>query len=270
MYEFVFIDPSPNLEMLSTTLRSNMGRAVKNIYTKDFTSLYPQNLWVFMGGKYFRLSYLKNIIEAENPMICKLKKPFFTIFSFREIKRKLLNIDPMLACNTFQDYLLFTGQLKLNAKRSITVSDITYNDAVFKYPESIIITSKVPAPDGKYAITHWRTDYDFSEALGDDYYLFFDGKNRHEFYRENNCFVTVSEHKTNLDWLKKLNPTFARFNFEKVKSINFHQNQNPWIQKYSSRVFIVNDYCWQELAVQMPDDWIKTFRNIICLENKRR
>ena len=267
MFEFIFIDPSPNMEMLSTNLRNNMGRTVKNIYTKSFTNLRPKNIWVFIENKHFRLNNTRSNQEAEY-MICKLKKPFFTKFCLRKIKDKLSEINPMLAHGTFQDYILLTGQLKTGADIPITVSNFTFDEVVSQYPSSTIITSKVPASGGRYAITHWRTDYDIVEAMGDDYFFFFDGKYRHELYRENNCIVTVSEQKTSLDWLKQVNPTLLRFNFERISSINFHQNQNPWLQKYSSKIYLLNDYSWQGSSVQMPDNWTKTFKKLVCLEKK--
>ncbi len=267
MFEFVFIDPSPNLELLSRTLHS-MGRTVVNVYTKDFTVFHPKNLWVFMDGRHFRINDGKGAPDADI-MVCMLKKPFFAKFRLKSLKEKLSAIDPLLAGGTFQDYMLFTGQLKTGAELPITVSSLSFDEITAKYPTSTVVTSRLPAPNGKHAVTYWRTDYDIAEALGNDYYFFFDGKSRHELYRRDNLLVTVSEQKTKLDWLKQMNPTLARFQFEKVKSVSFHQNQNPWLQKYSSKIYIVNDYSWQGVYVQMPENWAKTFRKLVCIEKKR-
>ena len=268
MYEFVFIDPSPNMELLAKYFQSNIGHTVLNIYTKNFNALHIKNLWVFAGDKHFRLNDKKNTQEAD-PMVFKLKKPFFTKFCLRNLKEKLSKIDPLLSNGTFKDYILLTGQFKVGADLPITISNLSFDEIVAKFPTSTIIASRVPAQSGKHTITHWQTDYDIAEVLGDDYYFFYDGKTRYELYKEDNYLVTVTEQKIAANWLPRINPTLARFSFKKAKSVNFHQNQNPWLQKYSSKIYLVNDYSWQRLAVQMPENWFKAFKKLLFIEKKR-
>lgn len=246
MPEFIFVNPSPNMEVAAKAVAS-MGRTVERVYTKDFTPVSPKNLWAFIGGNVVKIEEKKPAAEAD-ANVCVMKKPFFTKRFTNLVKNKLNEINPLVAPVTFTDYILLSSSLWRDADIPAETGKVTFDELLSKYPASKIITSKVPAPNGRYFCTRWRTDYDVLDALGDDYFFYFDGRMVHELYRMGEDLVSISENKNSLDWLKRLNPTFNRFSFEKVSSVSYHQNMNPWLYKYTSKIIMLNDYTWQTVS----------------------
>ncbi|GAB7140433.1 hypothetical protein RsTz2092_03810 [Deferribacterales bacterium RsTz2092] len=255
MSEFVFVNPSPNLELIACELEA-YGREVSRVWTLEMLRARPANVWAFVGQKYSRLNghLAKDKLDGN---VTNLKKPFFASFKYRYVRQKLININPEVANGSFQDYILLTGEIWNDTKSNPPAfSKQTIDGVIAQYPDSIIITSQLPAYSGKRVVSMWESDYDVLDALGDDYYMFFEGNTRHELLCLEGKLRCVSD-SASLDWLARLNPTMKRFKFENISSYSFIQNTNAWLDKYSSSIFIVNDYSWLNFAVRMPDSWAR-------------
>ncbi len=268
MTDFVFINPSPNMEEVAAMITNN-GRTTKSIFTKDFSQMTPKTLWAMTGYSAIQLGTSSMPADAYSA-ISNMKKPFFASMRIGFIKDRLAAMGPVFQNGTFQDYVLLTSSFWSKNDCERELSDLSFEQAIERNTSSVIVTSSYPHPSGKYSISRWRTDFDMNDALGQGYYFFFDGKMRHEIYCTGNDFICISDSKNKLDWLKKMNPTMARFAFEKTASVNFHQNVNPWIQKYSSKVYLLNDYTWQGISVRMPENWAKSVAKHLCAENKKK
>ena len=268
MTEFIFINPSPNMEVVAKSVQDT-GRSVMRMFTKEYINMRPESMWSFINCKRSSLTDKRAFTELDSNLT-NLKKPLFPSFKYKYVNKKLTEIDPFIKSGTFQDYILLTGQLWRDADVPFKINDISFGEVAAKYPSSTIITSKMPAAAGRYATTFWRTDYDVQDALGNDYFFFFDGLNRYELFCVGEELVTVGPANEKLDWLKKVNPTIARFAFEKTHSMTFHHNRNPWIKRYSANVVLLNDYSWQDASVKLPDNWVKAVRKIICEDKKKK
>jgi hypothetical protein len=266
MTDFVFINPSPNLELVAKNLRS-FGRSVDIIYSKDFVSTRPASFWAFFGDEYMRLGDGTLSSDTLNE-ICKIKKPLFSGFRGKSLKALIQKDVPDVVSATFQDSVLLTSAFWKNPTKEIKRSEYSISDIVSRYSNSSIITAYIPFGGGKRTISYWRTDYDAAEALGNDYFFFFDDDTRHELYFQDKHLVCISGSKHKLEWLKKINPTFGKFSFERVRTENFMTNTQPWVQKVSSKVFLINDYSWHGVSAQLPDSWVKTLGAFLLSDKK--
>ncbi|MDR2883482.1 MAG: hypothetical protein LBV09_00055 [Deferribacteraceae bacterium] len=254
MPEYIFVNPSPNMNLAAKSL-SLLGRDVQSIFTKDFVQTRPTNLWAFIGTDIAQIVEDKGLDADTN--ITTLKKPFFTNRFNSYVKNKFNELNPKLSYASYQDYILLSATLWREDSPKIELSSLTFEEVLAKHPTSKIVTSKVPHSGGRCHCIRWHTDFDVEEALGDDCYFYFDGKQVHQLYRMGGDIVTVSEQKNSIEWLKKVNPTFNRFTFEKVGAVTYHKNVNPWLLKYSSKVILMNDYSWQGISAQLPESWAK-------------
>jgi hypothetical protein len=200
--------------------------------------------------------------------ICKIKKPLFSGFRSKNLKTLIQKDIPEIASPSFQDSVLLTSAFWKNPAKEIKRSEYSISDIVSRFSNSSIITSYIPFGGGKRTISYWRTDYDAAEALGNDYFFFFDEDTRHELYYQDKYLVCISSNKHKLEWLKKINPTFGKFSFERVKSENFMYNTQPWVQKVSSKVFLINDFSWRSVSAQLPEAWVKTLGAYLLNDKK--
>jgi hypothetical protein len=265
MADFVFINPSPNMEQVAKTV-VNMGNSALRLFTPDYISQKVNTLWCYAGGDFSELSASRGIRDIDSNIL-SLKKPLLAKFKYRYIKQKIAEINPKISSCNFQDYILLAGQYWKEAEVPVEISELDFDRILAKYPSHTIIASKIPALNGKTNMTIWRTDYDFQEALGNDYYFFFDKNGRHEIFCDEDRLVTISEQK-NLNWFKDINPTMKRFAFEQIRSVNYHVNTAPWIQKHSSRVYLVNDYSWQGISTVLPEAWARAVHKAISIKKK--
>jgi hypothetical protein len=254
------------LELVAKYLRS-FGRSVDIIYSKDFVSTRPASFWAFFGDEYTRIGDGTLSSEATSE-ICKIKKPLFAGFRSKNLKNLIQRDIPEIASASFQDCILMSSAFWKNPTKEIKRSEYSISDIVSRFSNSKIITAYIPFGGGKRTISHWRTDYDAAEALGNDYFFFFDDDTRHELYFQDKHLICISSSKHKLEWLKKINPTFGKFSFERVKSENFMNNTYPWVQKVSSKVFLVNDYSWHGVSAQLPDTWVKTLGTFLLNDKK--
>lgn len=264
MADYVFINPSPNMELVAKTVM-NMGNSARRIFTSDYTGKSVDTFWCHAGGSLFELDNSRKAKELDGAVMC-LKKPLFANFRYSYIKNKTAAVNPAVISSNIQDYVLLSSHHWKEAEVPVEVSDLNFDGVLSKFPQHIIVASMIPASGGKRNITAWRTDYDFQDALGNDYYFFFDKNGRHEMFSDGDRLVTISDNQKNLNWLKNINPTMNRFAFEKMKSVNYHVNTKPWIQKYSSRVYLVNDYSWQGISAVLPDGWAKAVQKAISVK----
>ena len=262
MNSIVFINPSQNMNLVQNMVQT-MGRETIKIYTKDYSPHKCDNAWICLDSSISGLLN-KNSIAADQ-MICDIKKPFFASLNRKNVRNKLLQVNLNPESCSFQDYIILTAQVRKQRSETSPSGKKSFDEIVKSYPNSIIVASEIPSPSGKVYITKWRTDYDLKESLANDHFFFFNKKGRHELYRnENNELITISEHSPRVDWLKDINPSFIRFAFEKMSSITVHQNRQNCIIKHSSKIYLVNDYSWQTLFTQMPDNWVKNMAKHLC------
>jgi hypothetical protein len=266
MTDFVFINASPNLELVAKYLKS-FGRAVDILYSKDFVSTRPASFWAFFGDKYVRLGDGTLSPETLNE-ICKIKKPLFSGFRGKNLKNLIQRDTPDLISASFQDSVLLSAPFWKNPTKEVKRSTYSISDIVSRYSNSTVVTAYLPYGGGKRTISLWRTDYDAAEALGNDYFFFFDDDTRHELYFQDKHLVCISSSKHKLEWLKRINPTFGKFSFERISSENFMSNCQPWVQKVSSKLFLVNDYTWHGVSAQLPDNWTKTLGSFLMSDKK--
>jgi hypothetical protein len=267
MADYVFINPSPNMEEVAKSVYNN-GCTTEIIYTKDYVRFVPEAVWAMMGGKATRLGTTRMPADVYTA-VCNMKKPFFSRFQRSFVKERLAAIHPDVQGGTLQDYVLLTSPFYSGADMPFSLSEYSFDQIVERNGSSYIITSSYPTGGGKYSMSHWRTDFDMRDALGKGYFFFFDGRARHEIFCRDNEFIYITEGKNKLDWLKKMNPTLSRFAFEKLSSTNFNQNTNAWIQHCGSRVFLINDYSWQGISVKMPENWARSVAKYLCIDKKK-
>ncbi|MDR2870887.1 MAG: hypothetical protein LBV04_10590 [Deferribacteraceae bacterium] len=265
---YVFINPSPNLEILAKAVH-NRGHSVTRVHTIEHIDKRPDELWAFIGGQHYVLTE-RRLSEVE-PNVISVRKPLFPSFKQRKINAKLTEVNPELEAGSFQDQILLKGSL-WTREIPVLEANLSYDQAIEKYQGATIVTSRVFATHtgrpvksvGTYCISFWRTDFDIHEALGNDYFFFFDKTMRNELYRVGDELMTITAMPPSIDWLKAANPTLARFAFEKVRSFTFQQNRNPWIERMPNNTYLINDYSWQGISVRLPEAWEKAVVKVIA------
>ncbi len=255
MTNIVIVNPSSNMKTFAREL-VNYGKYVKLVSVSEFPYFSPRRVFYFFYDS--NVCFTENAkggVEKEDNIFI-FKKNIFSTFKMWNLDKKLAEVDNRISKGNFLDLVMFyRGMLRCDNHKEEMKEFPNIESVCRAYPDSSIITSMV-AGSGNYVLSVWDTDYDLYATFASDYYVFFDKNSRIEAFTVNNKLYTISKGTKHIDYIAKILPTFAKFNFKEVGRRTVNINYNPYVIKnVLPNVMLINDYSFFETSIDMPSSW---------------
>lgn len=266
MADYIFLNPSANLLLLSENVKSR-GYSVKLVKNEQFPDISPDNVHIFYNGTFSSFSRKANASGSLRPFM-KLHKGILSGLVNRQVRKELASYSSCVGCGDVVDLSLLKRQALETAKIQVaTVSSATsFSDIAEDNSDAVIVTGYMEFVAGSEKLTMYDTDFDIKEALGNDYFVLMLNGVRIEMCCSGNRLITIGHKKDDvIPMLCAQMPFLTKFGFKRVKELIISRNRMPWVvNSLDKGLMILNDYSYFNASVKLGPDWFDKVGKYIC------